>query len=430
MAIAGWGGGSAADAYSRLGVDTSGTQWAQQAAAQQAAANQPRYAVGIPSGSSGGGPAIPGVGGGSSSASSLSYSGSLPNVPAPPTLQLPNAPTMPNFNSGTGVANQYDSQIQQLIAQLRGQASQSDSALADRANQQIAAQRGVLDRRADQDVQRSLAANGLLPTGGLAARMREQISRPYEEMLASSSAGINANLQQQRDSIANNLLSSVSGLQSAQQAQANEAIRLQQQAQMAQYQMATTQYEAQVRANETAYQRAMNQYQLSLQQQQAAQAQQRAQQMSSGYASSGGAGTSYGPAINAGQNSFLETGVQPRDLYNNMVSNQQASQRDAYNRAMAERDAAQQNRINSGLAGNGISSAGSYSGVSMNGPLVGNSYQASAGMGSGSGGYSSSGAYNTAMDAGSIFGNAANSIGGSYQPRGSYANSGYGQSMY
>ena len=297
---------------------------------------------------------------------------------AAPQLQIPNAPTMPNFNASAAApgGGQYNSQIQQLIAQLQQQASQSDSVLSDRANQQIAAQRSVLDRRANQDVQRSLAQNGLLPTGGLASRMREQISRPYEEQLAASAESINSNLQQQRGATANNLLSSVSGLQNAQTGAAADAQRLQMQAQMNQYQMQMGQYEAQVRASESAYQHAMDAYQMQQQQQQQQMAQQQAAQQRYATQSSGGGGTSYGPSINAGQNSFLDSGVQPRDLYNQMVNDQRASETRNYNQGMAGR--ANSGYTFTGNTGNGMSSAGSATGISMNGPLVSGSYRAPA----------------------------------------------------
>lgn len=355
-------------------------------------------------------------------------------------------PTAPNYSASGSLStsNPYDAQIRQIVAQLQGQAAQSDSALSDRANQQIAAQRAVLDRRANQDVQRSLAANGLLPTGGLAARMREQISRPYEESLAASAADINANMRSQRDATANNLISSLSNIQNASATYALDQQRLQQQAARDQWQMQVDRYNQEAAANQTAYSRALDAYNMNLQQQDRARAQQAQQQAAyqassgGGYASGGGGG---GYAINAGQNSFLEQGLQPSQLYQqhqNMAESTNGQVGDNYmssgnQRLRAQQQAAaaaaQQNRINSGLAGNGISSAGSYTGISMNGPLVGSSVGGvvgGAGQQLGGGMYNSS-PYNTARGVGSIVGGAAQQLGGTL---GSYSNSGYGRSAY
>ena len=311
------------------GINTGAVQAYQQ---QQQLANlqasmapqQQQYASVVPSGSGGGGPAFAGSGGSTSSLNANSilsqYLNGAGGSPTPPTLQLPNMPTAPNYsaNGSASITNPYDSQIRALVAQLQGQAAQSDSALSDRANQQIAAQRAVLDRRANQDVQRSLAANGLLPTGGLAARMREQISRPYEEQLAASSADINANMRSQRDATANNLISSLSNIQNASASYALDQQRLQQQAARDQWQMQVDRYNQEAAANQTAYSRALDAYNMNLQQQDRARAQQAQQQaayQSAMTGGGGGGGTNFGPPINAGSNSFLQSGVQPEQVY-------------------------------------------------------------------------------------------------------------------
>lgn len=412
-------------------------QWAQMAA--NAANQQPQYAV---TASPGSGPVIGGTGGSTSSLNANSilsqYLNGAGGSPTPPTLQLPNMPTAPNYSASgsASITNPYDAQIRQLVAQLQGQAAQSDSALSDRANQQIAAQRAVLDRRANQDVQRSLAQNGLLPTGGLAARMREQISRPYEESLAASAADINANMRSQRDATANNLISSLSNIQNASATYALDQQRLQQQAARDQWQMQVDRYNQEAAANQTAYSRALDAYNMNLQQQDRARAQQARQQAAyqdssgGGYASGGGGG---GYAINAGQNSFLEQGTQPRDLYQNMVNQQRASEARNYNRGMADRFNAGNGSTGNGYTftgntGNGVSSAGSYTGISMNGPLVGSVGGVVSGAGQqAAGGYGGSSAYNTAMGIGGIVGGAGQQLGGTL---GSYANSNYSRSMY
>lgn len=349
-----------------------GTEWAQMAA--RAAQQQPNYAV---SASPGVGPAFAGAGGGSGGSSQTNLSNYLSSgsssVPAPPTLQTAQAPNMANYASSGGQSNsQYGPQIQAILAQLQQQANQSDSALQDRVNQQIAAQRAVLERRASQDVTKSLAQNGLLAAGGQAARMRQQIYAPVEEQLAANQSQLNQTLSSERANTRNNMLQQLGSLQSSADAQALNQQQLQMQQQQNAFNQAMAQYNAQVQANQLQYQRETDAYNRQIQQQdrQEAQRQQSAyQQALNGYyqGSGGGGGTSYGPGINASSNSFLEQGTQPRDLYSRGVAADRANQQRQYDTAMAER----QNRINSGLAGNGVSSAGSYTGISMNGPLVG-----------------------------------------------------------
>lgn len=419
MAFTSWDGSAVNTSY--VPADqTPAAQWAKLAASM---APQPqRLATGLGAGGQGSGPAFGGTGGSAasnasnSSNSSNSLSSYLSNLPAVPTLQTAQRPTMPTYNASTSsTPSPYASQIQQLMAQLQAQASQSDSALTDRVNQQIAAQRGVLDRRANDDVTRSLAQNGLLAAGGQAARMRQQISLPYEEMLAANAAQLNGTLSSQRTATQNNLMQSLASLQNADRGAAAEAQRLQMEAQRLDYQAQMNQYDMAMRANETAYQRAMDQYQIQQQQRaQQAAASQAAQQTAARAAQvgggSGGGGTVYGPSINAGSNSFLESGVQPRDLYNQGLAADRANQQRQYDMAMADR----QNRQRAGLDGNGVSSAGSYTGISMNGPLVSGSYQASSPTNYG--GYGTSG---------------YNSGGGSYTPgQNGYATEAYGNNFF
>lgn len=429
------------------GINTGAVQAYQQ---QQQLANlqasmapqQQQYASVVPSGSGGGGPAFAGSGGSTSSLNANSilsqYLNGAGGSPTPPTLQLPNMPTAPNYSASgsASITNPYDSQIRALVAQLQGQAAQSDSALSDRANQQIAAQRAVLDRRANQDVQRSLAANGLLPTGGLAARMREQISRPYEEQLAASSADINANMRNQRDATANNLISSLSNIQNASASYALDQQRLQQQAARDQWQMQVDRYNQEAAANQTAYSRALDAYNMNLQQQDRARAQQ-AQQQAAYQASSGGGGSMTGSVTgwNGGANSFLESGLQPEQLYqqhletgrrtNGQVGDNYYIQGNQDLRA--QQAARQRNNSVTGIvsnAGNGLSSAGSAM-ASQFGPMVG-SIVSGAGQ-QAAGGYGGSSAYNAAMGIGGIVGGAGQQLGGTL---GSYANSNYSRSMY
>ena len=434
------------------GINTGAVQAYQQ---QQQLANlqasmapqQQQYASVVPSGSGGGGPAFAGSGGGTSSLNANSilsqYLNGAGGSPTPPTLQLPNMPTAPNYSASGSLSTSspYDAQIRQIVAQLQGQAAQSDSALSDRANQQIAAQRAVLDRRANQDVQRSLAANGLLPTGGLAARMREQISRPYEESLAASAADINANMRSQRDATANNLISSLSNIQNASATYALDQQRLQQQAARDQWQMQVDRYNQEAAANQTAYSRALDAYNMNLQQQDRARAQQ-AQQQAAYQASSGGGGGSMTGSVNGwnrGVNGFLESGRQPEEVYalhqeigrntNGQVGDDYFSAGNQQLRAQQQQQAAQvqANR------GNGLTSSGSN--FNPNDPfgqtLASNSGGMYSGAGS-SGGYGAgsgygSGAYGAAMGAGSIVSGAAQQLGGTL---GSYSNPGYGSSMY
>ena len=416
--------------------------------AQQAASQQPQLATFALQGS---GPTVAGMGSGGGSSSSansllsqyLSASGAgggVGSAPTPP--QYPTQPATPTFNASAGSAgsNQFSAQLQQLIAQLQGQSAESDSALRDRANQQIAAQRSVLDRRANEQVQRSLAANGVLPTGGLASRMREQISRPYEDQLAASSESINNDLRGQRNATANNLVSSLAGISNAQANAALDQQRLQQQAQLNQWQMQMDAYNAQVRQSDTAYSRALDAYNLNQQQQALQRAQQAQQQATYNTSMSGGAGgTSFGPSINAGQNSFLESGRQPEQTYalhqqiGRLTSGQVGD--DYFSAGNQQLRAEQQQRAAQAQAnrGNGLTSSGSN--FNPNDPfgqtLASNSgggmYNSGAGSGGGYGAGSGSGAYGAAMGVGSIVGGAAQQLGGTL---GSYSNSSWGSSMY
>ena len=433
------------------GINTGAVQAYQQ---QQQLANlqasmapqQQQYASVVPSGSGGGGPAFAGSGGSTSSLNANSilsqYLNGAGGSPTPPTLQLPNMPTAPNYSASGSLSTSspYDAQIRQLVAQLQGQAAQSDSAMSDRANQQIAAQRAVLDRRANQDVQRSLAANGLLPTGGLAARMREQISRPYEESLAASAADINANMRSQRDATANNLISSLSNIQNASATYALDQQRLQQQAARDQWQMQVDRYNQEAAANQTAYSRALDAYNMNLQQQDRARAQQ-AQQQAAYQASTGGGGSMTGSVSgwNGGQNGFLDSGRQPEETYamhqqigrltNGQVGDSYFSPGNQQLRAQQEQRAAQV-QLN---RGNGLTSSGSNFnpndpfGQTLASNSSGGMYGGGSSGGYGTGGSYGSNAYNAAMGIGGIVGGAGQQLGGTL---GSYANSNYSRSMY
>ena len=433
------------------GINTGAVQAYQQ---QQQLANlqasmapqQQQYASVVPSGSGGGGPAFAGEGGSTSSLNANSilsqYLNGAGGSPTPPTLQLPNMPTAPNYSASGSLSTSspYDAQIRQLVAQLQGQAAQSDSAMSDRANQQIAAQRALLDRRANQDVQRSLAANGLLPTGGLAARMREQISRPYEESLAASAADINANMRSQRDATANNLISSLSNIQNASATYALDQQRLQQQAARDQWQMQVDRYNQEAAANQTAYSRALDAYNMNLQQQDRARAQQ-AQQQAAYQASTGGGGSMTGSVSgwNGGQNGFLDSGRQPEETYamhqqigrltNGQVGDSYFSPGNQQLRAQQEQRAAQV-QLN---RGNGLTSSGSNFnpndpfGQTLASNSSGGMYGGGSSGGYGTGGSYGSNAYNAAMGIGGIVGGAGQQLGGTL---GSYANSNYSRSMY
>ncbi len=339
------------------------------------------------------------------------------NIPAVPQLQMPQ---MPQFNAqssgsqnalfgigGGGPAPQAQSvpqqnpQLQAIIQQLQQQASQSNSVLSDQANQQIAAQRAVMERQTGRNVTQSLAANGLLPTGGQSARLEQQLRAPMEEQLASFGANVNQNLQQQRTGTANNLLQQLTTLQGQERAGQFDQQRLGLDQQRAQWDMQMTQYNAQVRAAESAYQRSIDQWNRQQQQTQQQQLQQRQASQGGGYDAGGGGSMTGGVSgWNGGQNSFLSSGQQPRDTYNNSVNADRANQQRQYDIAMADR----QNRQNSGMAGNGVSSAGSSTGVSMNGPLVSGQWRAPQSA-QASQGYGVGGMYPTAY--GGDFGNSA-----------------------
>ena len=344
-----------------------------------------------------------------------------------------------------------DPRLTSILAQLQGQSALSDTALNDQAAQSVASQRAIAQRDLDTQMRRSLAANGLLPTGGHSERMRAELAAPIEERLAAMQEQARGNLVNQRTNTSNNLAQQLSELQRQkgagaldQQRMAMEQQRMQQQFGMDQQRF---QWEQQRDAQRQAYDTAMSQYEL---QRSAMENQLRTAAMQQGYNSGSGSGynqqsgggfssqpLSSAAGWDSGQNRFLASGQQPRDTYNQSVERGQQStawHSAANNDLRAEQaQRAQQAQASrpwtSVNSGNGVSSAGSATGIAFGGSQA--AIGAAGGMGYQGGGGGSSYYPGGAVGAGlsatqGILGAAGGGGGGSY---GGFS-SGYGQSMY
>lgn len=227
--------------------------------------------------------------------------------------------------AGQPAAGSYgDPNLDALVAQLRQQAGEADATLNDKAMRQIEAQRAVADRNINQMLQKSLAASGVLPTGGLAARFRDEIAKPIDERLNAYAADVHAGLRNERSSTANNLLSQLTSLAGQRNAWAldQQRFQLEQQRLAAdlaaqQQRMAMAQQDALFQRQQAAFDQAMRNASLSSQLSMSA---------PRGGGGGGGGGAYEGLPMtgsvsgwNGGRNSFLESGVQPRDTYNASV---------------------------------------------------------------------------------------------------------------
>lgn len=366
--------------------------------------------------------------------------------------------------AGQPAAGGYgDPNLDALVAQLRQQAGEADATLNDKATRQIEAQRAVAERNINQQLQKSLAASGVLPTGGLAARFRDEIAKPIDERLNAYAADVQAGLRNERTSTANNLMQQLTSLAGQRNAGAldQQRFQLEQQRLAAdlaaqQQRMAMAQQDAMFNRQQAAFDAAMRNAALSSQL--SLSAPRGGNTGGSGVANQGGGNPYEGLPMtgsvtnwNGGRNSFLDSGVQPRDTYNasvmrgrttnGQVGSDYNSQGNLNLRLEQQQRAMQANPNSysgaSAAAGmipsfaGGISSAGSMGpssagsmGMSSAGSAMGSLYGPMVGSG-GSGGYGGGG--------GGGYGNAANAAMGmipSYGQTYGGMPSGYGRSMY
>lgn len=210
---------------------------------------------------------------------------------------------------------QEDPRLTAMLADLMARAQQSDADISSQANGAYEAQRKVADQQIDRQQTRSLAANGVLPTGGLAAQYRTELASPVYDRLNAQRAQTELDLRNQRDGVKQGVTSTLSGLDSNKNQFTLSQLSAQQQAEaqrqqllaQSQYQQASLSQQAQLASQQLAAdqaraqaQQAMSQAELDYRRQsdaqslafQREQAQLQNQRYYSGGGTSGGAGGS------------------------------------------------------------------------------------------------------------------------------------------
>lgn len=119
-----------------------------------------------------------------------------------------------------------DPRIESLIGRLSALGNTSDSDIASKVDAMMAPQQAIVDRDINRQVTRSLAANGLLPTGGSAAQFRTEISAPIYERLANARAQATRGYEQERIGVNQGLLGSLSELQAQAETARNQRAQL------------------------------------------------------------------------------------------------------------------------------------------------------------------------------------------------------------
>lgn len=219
---------------------------------------------------------IPGYGNPSTPAAPSSLFSSVNTSPAQaPNLSSLYSTAQSQFNSSSTPSQTLsyyeDPRFTDLLARLTGRANVTDDEITARANGAYSAQRKAAENGINRQQTRALAANGVLPTGGLASQYYNEISEPVFERLDAQRAQTELDLRNQRD----NLLGSVTSTLGNAQGQRNQ-FTLSQAENQRQAQM-----QAQQLAAQQAYQQAQLQQQSALASQQLAAEQARAQQSAS-----------------------------------------------------------------------------------------------------------------------------------------------------
>lgn len=237
-----------------------------------------------------------------------------------------------------------DPRLTQMLAELMTRANQSDAEINSQADSTYDAQRKVADQQLARQQTRALAANGVLPTGGLASQYYNELSAPVYDRLNAQRAQTVLDLRNARDGVKQGVTSTLAGLDNnknqftlsqlaaQQQAEAQrqqllaqtqyQQASLSQQAQLASQQLAAEQaraaQQAQLAQAQLDYQKQSDAQNLQFQKEQAQLANQR-------YYGGGGSGSSSGQM--AGGNGFgFDLGAKDtaamKDNYNNMWNKQ------------------------------------------------------------------------------------------------------------
>ncbi len=169
---------------------------------------------------------------------------------------------------------QEDPRLTAMLADLMARAQQSDADISSQANGAYEAQRKVADQQIDRQQTRSLAANGVLPTGGLAAQYRTELASPVYDRLNAQRAQTELDLRNQRDGVKQGVTSTLSGLDNNKNqftlsqlaAQQNAEAQRQQLLAQSQYQQASLSQQAQLASQQLAADQARAQAQQAMSQ--------------------------------------------------------------------------------------------------------------------------------------------------------------------
>lgn len=161
-----------------------------------------------------------------------------------------------------------------MLADLMARAQQSDADISSQANGAYEAQRKVADQQIDRQQTRSLAANGVLPTGGLAAQYRTELASPVYDRLNAQRAQTELDLRNQRDGVKQGVTSTLSGLDNNKNQFTLSQLSAQQQAEaqrqqllaQSQYQQASLSQQAQLASQQLAADQARAQAQQAMSQ--------------------------------------------------------------------------------------------------------------------------------------------------------------------
>jgi len=169
-----------------------------------------------------------------------------------------------------------DPRLTEMLAALMQRAQQSDAEISSQANGAYDAQRKVADQQLNRQQTRSLAANGVLPTGGLAAQYFQELSAPVYDRLNAQRAQTELDLRNARDNVKQGVTSTLAGLDNNKNQFTLSQLSAQQQAEaqrqqllaQTQYQQASLSQQAQLASQQLAAEQARAQQQQSLAQQQ------------------------------------------------------------------------------------------------------------------------------------------------------------------
>lgn len=133
-------------------------------------------------------------------------------------------------SASSGTSLPYGSKLDELIAILQGHLTANDSQIASQADALYQAQRAVADREINSQVQNALGANGVLPTGGLASRLYQELSAPITDRINAQRAQSEIDLRQNRNNGYQQLTGTVAGIQNnwaqLESSKANQASQL------------------------------------------------------------------------------------------------------------------------------------------------------------------------------------------------------------